>query len=261
MEERELDTLIQNTLEEQAGRISMSPELQREIKQQIRQIRPEERMMKKRISKGKVILAAAAMCLLMSVAAVAGGNVSAWVSGIGGDTKLGSYSQLKKADQTMGVDVKRVEKFTNGLAFYSANVGKVNEMDDAGVVLSTFPETRIWYKNGGSRVSLSVIPLGKDDNTAKHAEEETVQYGDLTLTVTKDYYRFVPLGYEISDEEQKAIDAGQLYISYGSDKVEEEVYCSVHWESDLRYSLMTSDVERVGEQDLVQMAKEVIDAK
>ena len=74
MEDRKLDTMIEETLEQQASRISMSPERQRKIKQSVRNNKIKEESRMRHISKRKVVLAAAVMCVLMSIVAVAGGK-------------------------------------------------------------------------------------------------------------------------------------------------------------------------------------------
>lgn len=262
MEERKLDNLIQETLEEQAGRISMSPDLQRQIRQKVRSTKYEEVTTMRRISAKKVVIAAAVMCMAMSIVAVAGGKVAGWVSGRStNNPSIKTYEDIKMADSKMGVKVQSVEKFTNGLAFDMGFLQDVQEVDENGVTVGTFPEVNIQYKKGAQRASFSAIPVGKDDGTAKHAETTTIPYGDEVLTVTKDYYKFVPPTYEITPEEQAAMDEGKLYISYGTEQVENEVMYAVSWEHDLRYLLLSSDSMGVSQEELVEMAKEVIDAQ
>lgn len=263
MEDRKLDSLIEETLEQQADRISMSSDLQRKIKQEIRAAQmKEESTMRKHLSVKKVVLAAAVMCVLMSMVAVAGGKVAGWVSGSNpNNPDIVSFAEIGKADSHMGVKVYAVEKFTNGLSFDRGFNQTVNEVDDAGVVVGTFPETMLRYVDGKRFASLSVIPAGRDDQTALHAEKKVITYKGFDLTVVKDYYRFVPTDYVVSPEEEAAMKAGQLYISYGSSEVENVVYYAVTWSNGLDYNLMASNDNGVGEEELVQMAKEIIDVQ
>lgn len=262
MEDRKLDTLIVETLEQQADRVSMSAELQRQIKQTIRKSQFEEESMMRHISKKKVVLAAAVMCVMMSMAAVAGGKAVGLISSVNpNQPSIVNFADIRRADEAMGSSIKAVEAFSNGLSFQKGFIEKVNQVDEAGTVLGSYPSVTLYYKDGNRGTSMWLTPAGSDDGTAKHAETSVVSYNGINLTLTKDYYRFVPVGYEVSPEEQAAMDAGQLYISFGSDKVENEVYRFLAWDDEIHYQLMVTDSDGVGDEELIQMAKEIIDAK
>ena len=74
-----------------------------------------------------------------------------------------------------------------------------------------------------------------------------------------DQYLFVPPDYQVSEEEQARADAGELFVSYGTDQVENQVIKGVTWtDGGISYSMITFDSSLTPE-EMVQMAGEVID--
>ena len=262
MEDRKLDTMIEETLEQQASRISMSPERQRKIKQSVRNNKIKEESRMRHISKRKGVLAAAVMCVLMSIVAVAGGKAVAWVSGSSpNNPDISTFADMKKAEDYMGAEIQAVETFSNGLTFDRGFLETVEEWDENNQVVGTFPNVILRYKKGSQRANMSLNPLGQDESSAGHAETQTIAYNGVNLTVTKDNYKFVPVNYKVTPEEQAAMDAGQLYVSYGSDQVEETAYYCVSWDNGLSYLLAAFSDDGLSAEDLVQMAKEIVDAE
>lgn len=101
----------------------------------------------------------------------------------------------------------------------------------------------------------------------KVREEEFVghvtktEYEGRTLLYKEDQYLFVPPEYEPSEEELKAQDAGELYISYGSNEVEHNTIHFMQWDDDgSRYLLMASDDNAPGQQEMEKMARQIIDS-
>ncbi|MFR5684583.1 MAG: hypothetical protein ACLUD1_11200, partial [Clostridia bacterium] len=63
----------------------------------------------------------------------------------------------------------------------------------------------------------------------------------------------------VSEEEQARADAGELFVSYGTDQVENQVIKGVTWtDGGISYSMITFDSSLTPE-EMVQMAGEVID--
>lgn len=259
MGERKLDSLIQETLEMQVSGISMSPDLQKQMKREIHS-KLEEKSMKRHISKRKVVVLAVAMCLIGSMAAVAAGKVVGWTSHTYTDRPdFVSLAEIGKAERKMGCELQAVEAFSNGYQFEKGFIVEVEEIDENGLVLGTFPEISMMYKKGNGNVSLSIYPLEKFADKSKHKEIVKIPYGDITLTYTEDLYKFVPPEYQVSEEEKALMEAGELYISYGASEVEVETVRAIAWETEAGYQLMPVGDDGIGQAELVQMAKEVID--
>ena len=91
--------------------------------------------------------------------------------------------------------------------------------------------------------------------------DQKFTYNGITLNYSLDNYRFVPPDYQVSDEEQAAMDSGKLYLSYGSDKVENSVVQNIYWEDEgAVYTLLAFD-STLGPDDFYEMACEVIDVR
>lgn len=262
MESRKLDCLIQETLEEHTSEVSMSSELQQQIKQEIRR-KSEEKFMARRISKRKVVFMAAVLCLIGSMAAIAAGKVTGWTSHTN-PTKpdFVSLKDIGRAEAKMGSSIQAVEKFSNGYEFTKGFITEIEESDSSGQTVGLFPSIRLGYEKGNSRLNISLYPADKATGSEKHKEIIKIPYQDYTMTFTKDIYKFVPPEYEITPEERTLMDAGELYISYGSSAVEVEEIISLSWTmGDIHYLLMPSGQTNLTQDNLVQMAKEIIDNK
>ena len=91
--------------------------------------------------------------------------------------------------------------------------------------------------------------------------DQTFDHDGITVSYRADQYRFVPPNYQVSKEEQAKMDAGELTISYGSDKVTDQVVRNLSWQDgDLHYEILTFDSTLTAE-EMDQMAGEIIENK
>lgn len=96
-----------------------------------------------------------------------------------------------------------------------------------------------------------------------YGPDEKVQetYKGYPLYYYEKTYKFVPEGYELTEEDQRAYDAGEMEISFGSSEVSVEQVQAINWnEGDMKYSLLGNDLNLPVE-ELLDMAKAIIDAK
>jgi len=172
-----------------------------------------------------------------------------------------SYSQIESVEKELGFDVKAPETFSNGYAFAYGTPGQQQGMDDAGnVVKETGTLMLNYHKADMAEISLHVSGSSiYDEETSSY--DQTVQYKDCQIGYSCDQYRFVPEGYEISEEEQKQIDEGKLYVSYGSAQVEDRECKYVSWEEDGKPYCFIAFDNPMSPEELIQMAREVIDAR
>ena len=139
MDEKKLDSLITDTLVERAERLSVSPEVKQLVRQKISEEKKEKTNMKHRIS-GKIVILAAALCLLGTMGAVAAGRAAGLVShSNGNDPVYGSYGELRSnVKQDLGYSVKTVESLGEGWDFRRASIGSVQAQDETGTVIGTY---------------------------------------------------------------------------------------------------------------------------
>lgn len=95
----------------------------------------------------------------------------------------------------------------------------------------------------------------------KDSRTQVFEHNGITLNYTRDQYRFVPPDYQASDEEKAKEAAGELYISYGSDTVTDQVAQSMLWKDGEKVYIITAMDNPMTAQDMARMAGELIDNK
>lgn len=216
-----------------------------------------------KFSKKRMVAALAAMCAITvmgTVTAIAGGKITGLLSSTSRDEMVHSKAELiQLAERQMGTVPKLVDAFSNGLSFNEGSITKVEGRDENQNPLITYPELNASYGEN-YRASLNIhehqdmIPQGSS------AVKKQDVYQDITLKACEDNYLFLPPDAIPSAEDSNLEEEGKLMISYGSDKEERKVYRYVSWsENGMDYLL--SSFDDLSCDDLIGMAKEVIDAK
>lgn len=264
---------IKMALEMQCGNISASDTLKQKIDREIRRqgkIVPmtlsteQEVSMKKQSEQGrkhfstkKFMIGVAAACLLIS-GGVFAGKTTGYISGY---EKAYTYAELDKAEEKLGFSPDVLETFSNGYHFEEMWVGDTHAVDENQETVYTFPELSVNYmRDGVSDISLYV------DKRPEKGEQDKVpdltdQCGDIVLRYDVYTYKFVPVGYELTEEDQANLERDDYYISEGSDEVEYAQMTHVTWEKDgMYYDLLGSDTALSGE-EMFAMAKELIGAE
>lgn len=257
-EEERLDREIGRVLSQKACRLQPTREQTTRMKNRVHSKIKEEAMMRHWNVK-RIVLTAAAVCVLGSITAIAAGRVTSSVGGSSHKDEFNSYAQVESVEEKLGFDMKVPETFSNGYAFTSGVPGHEQGLDDDGNVVKETERLSVTYhKDGKADVYLEISGQSVyDEETGNY--DQTAQHGDSTLKYSCDQYRFVPENYEISEEEQKQIDEGKLYVSYGSSEVTNTECRSVLWKDDgVQYCMLSFDNDMTPE-DFFQMAGEVID--
>ncbi len=230
----------------------------------------KERLFMKRFSKRFIVAFCAIFCLTCMTAVAATGIVHGWYGHniVGSDTKV--YDDVaEKLLPRLEYTPKTVEEFTNGFEFTQASLstsqGTDENFNDVG---KQYTDCNLYYSNAetGEELSLSIdnipqsaFPEDYVDPAAKNITTHTV--GDITVTYKEYQYKFVPPDYEVSAEEQAAMDRGDLVMSYGSSEVEEKYLKGADWYADgVHYNLFGWDLTLTAD-DIFAMAEEVINAE
>lgn len=261
MDRRKLDVLINQTLHDRAEAVSMSEAGKDRIYQAISDSSKEDYRMKIN-GKRKLAAAVAVMCLLGSMAALGAGRITGYRTGHNADEpEFASYADMNKAPEKAGFPVKAVEQFDNGFTFEKAFLLNVDAYEEGGQVVDTFPQVSVQYEKDGLSVVLDIEKQRPEYEESTTGNPVDISYGDLTLTYREDHYKFVPPDYELTEEDQKAIDSGELYVSYGSSQVEYKDFHFLEWqEQEVSYLLMSYGDGALGQEELTQMAQQVIDS-
>lgn len=264
-----LDKLITQALFQEGNSISASVKLKTAIDERIdeaigKQAAHISDHQKTEVSMRKLnikwaIAAAAALCILIPTGVYAGGKITGYVS----STKIGSsydsYDKLEKAQKEAGFTFDSVESFSNGYTFSKMEVNDVDKIDDAFNRMDSFKEWWACYTREGSPdISLyvnEVLPESADDSTEPTGT--TIIDGTL-VSYNLDHYKFVPVDYELTPEDEANMEGQHYYISYGSDEVEESEISHVTWEKDgIQYRVMCFYAD-LDSEELYKMAEELI---
>lgn len=202
-----------------------------------------------------VILAAAAMILGVTAFA-SSGVISSWRSG---SSAIPDYKALPTAEdciKDVGYSPVLIQSFENGYEYESGSIVKNDLQDESGNSVEKFKSLNFRYKKDNDRVSLS----------AQKYLSETESHGDVIANIngTDIYYtgytnKLVPGNYELTEEDKIAEESGELVFSYGMDEVSIVQVQGLSWSiDDVQYNFTQIDGE-LSKEDLVEMAKEIID--
>ncbi|MBS5545890.1 MAG: DUF4179 domain-containing protein [Lachnospiraceae bacterium] len=256
-QERFWDEQIRGALKERAGEIKVS---QGETEQACRKIHrriEEETGMRKKWSWKKVLVTAAAVCVVGSVTAIAAGRIVEIESHSSWKEAVNQYSEAQKMGEELNLTLQIPENFSNGYTFQSALPVHASGQDEEGNAVKEWTGMNLIYQKEG-QPDLTIDMEQMQESEGYGVGDETFEYNGIRLVYSKEHYRFVPPEYQVSEEEQAQMDAGELIISYGSPEVQDSEIQSLNWQADgISYGLMIFD-STITPAELVQMAEEII---
>lgn len=250
---------IREALHTAACSCSPPEDLKQKIDARLAWQEKKEAISMKKSGMKKTVVAAALACALTGTVCMAAEKFSGYYIGSSTPfTEVTDYAGIEKLEKKTSIDVNAPERFENGFAFDSANVSEIAEADAQGnVVGDSFQEIMITYKNGDESVDYSVSEKEKEYTEEELARMQDMEADGVTYHFSQSDYLFIPAGYEPTAEEKQAQEAGELFISEGSDEREEKVYKSISWNADGQgHMLFGADLDMSAE-ELLEMAKQV----
>lgn len=222
----------------------------------------EERTMRK-ISKNNKVLIVLACCLaLTTIAAGAAQLIRHGTIAHSTNNEFQNYKQLNQVLKELGYRCNVPEQLPGGYKFQSMSIVHEAAIDDNDVKLHKYKGLTVVYQDEtGSEVYLDTARKADEDFGVEKAEiikgnSGTVNGIPIDVNVQK--YKLVPPDYQPGADEIAARDAGELFISYGSDKVENLLIANARFVIDgISYTLL--DMEHADKGQLLEMAKTVID--
>lgn len=165
-----------------------------------------------------------------------------------------------RKEEQLGLKTKAPEAFSNGYRFaYGTPVYSRGEDEQGNVVKEQQDLSLMYSKENMADLSLNIEHGNLFDES--DAPDQTAVHEGITLKYSQDHYRMVPPDYEPSAEEKAQEAAGELVISYGTDRVIDQTAQTLTWEDNGQfYTLLGFDVEMTPE-EFYQMAGEIIDAE
>lgn len=206
--------------------------------------------------KTKIALVAICATLILGITAfAASGIITTWYSSSSPADEFYELPESEKLVDEIGYEVVLIEEFENGYEFKRGHVVNNRLADDGNNTVEKFKSTSFYYEKAGDRVIYSQDKFASDvpfDGDMVHSENGVDIYYNTFVN------KFVPTDYELTEEDKKAEENGELVFSYGTDTVEIITVQSVGFEKDgIRHSLMQMD-GKLSREELVAMAKEII---
>lgn len=249
---------IREALKQASHEINATTQLKERIDTELIQFQKKENSFMKKLTVKKLVVLAAAVCVLGSTAVYAAGKITGITSSSSHNNDVTDFARLPEAEKQLGVPIRTVEKFTNGFAFSLWNVGDRERMDEQNNVVSKSKFLTLIYKNAENKdIFLSAEPVF----STEEAKNDTIyDYNGTTLRYSTFINKAVPSDYQLTEEDKINSQRDDYSISYGTSTVEELVIQNVSWIcGDTFYQLMDMN-QSVDEEGLIAMAKEIVDA-
>jgi hypothetical protein len=219
----------------------------------------ENRKIYNKVSFKKRITVTLAAIFVLGTTAFAAGKISSLVSG---SSNIPTYTTIpteKQVNDDFGFNPKIVEKFENGYAFENGYTVKIEGLDEKGNSVGKTKSLKVTYKKDNDIVNLCI----ENKMLGEKSEQEIVVdiYNDIDLYYLSDTYKFVPKDYEMTEQDKQDEASGKYVFSCGSKKVEISQFKYLSWTEDgIYYSFSATDSD-LSQDELVEMAHQVISAK
>lgn len=251
---RERDRELREAVGSEVERISLAPDTSEKLLTEIHRQIGERRTIMKYPRKRVIAMIAAAIMVTGTITAIAAGKIVAYRSSVSLDEAFTSIEELKKeAAAKLGDGLVVAETLADGSAFSESFVTMVDRIDDSGNVASSYPEVMLSY--GSDRgINVTISREADIDHEGRDGmRQETTEQG-IVLQAWEDSYLFLPPDAEPSEEDRALEAAGKLFISYGSEKEERQVFKYVQW-TDGGFSYGMSTFQDVNLDELLELAK------
>ena len=170
-----------------------------------------------------------------------------------------AFSELAKVGAKTGLDVRAVEQFANGYQFKEMSVMHEQDHTENGTVIGEYAGISIEYEKEGA-YGLSLYMDGAEHAEGTETREAVAEKEIFGVSVKYylDTYKWVPAGYELTEEDKANLEKDNYFISDGADEVSVNQVCCVSWEQDgVLYDLLCTEGE-VPTEEMFAMAAEII---
>ena len=224
-------------------------------------IEEAENTQARRFNFPKTGLIAIAAALVLCVTAFAA-TMAVTFRSSGHTSSIPDYYSLPSTETLMkdiGISPSLVEKFSSGYAFKSGHIGHNEHYDEFDNVIENFSSLSCWYELGDERISLHID--GAVTSYSVDEAETACVYKEAPIRYLSYMNKLVPGNYELTEQDKADRDAGKYVFSFGSSEIKIIEVQSISWKyNGLNYSFVTMD-NSITMDELIQMAKELIDAQ
>lgn len=243
----DFERIYQETVDE----LLPSPEL-------IKRISKSEETKRMKLSKKKIVIAALAACMLIGTTAFAAGHISSYRSWSNPDNEIRDFAEVCEKAKDLGIETDIPQSFSNGYAFADANISGMEGLDDNDNVVAKANVLSVRYtKAGKPDIHMFIDPVFEEPDYSNSLESRTV--GETELFYDQVTYKFVPVNYELTEEDEQRMEDPHFEMSYGSDEVQvcvNDAVCFV--KDDKAYNLFSWDGTMTSKEWL-DMAEELLE--
>lgn len=213
----------------------------------------------KHIKLKKVIILAAACCLMIGTVSIASSGIISYVGGHSSAFGEKDFTKLEKLENEAGFSIKALENFQNGYSFSQMVICDMADYDENDNEVAKYKGISIEYEKEGE----AELTIDAEEEIHVHHEDE--REPDHTLTIDGievkyfvDTYKWVPADYELTEEDKANMERDDYFISYGADEVSENLVSYVIWTQDGIHYLINNIHDKTEPEILFQMAQELI---
>lgn len=238
---------------ESVEEINPSPELIERIK-----TGKEKKIMK--MSKRRMVIVAAVAVMMMGTTAFAASkyyNISSYVSWSDPRTNDTNYEATCEAAENAGITIAIPEELSNGYKFDSSNDGGMKGLDEEGNTVASGDMFTVTYAKADCP-DISVIVSPSFEEADYSDVTSTRDIAGVTVCYSKDTYKFVPVDYKLTEEDEKNLNSPHYYISNGADEIEINTIENVYfWVDGKFYNILSTD-NTISEEEWFDIAAELL---
>ena len=248
MTDEKIDQILRQTLSPIIPDENLNQNLKREM---------EEKKVKHFNMKKMVILAAACCLLAGTVSVASSGKIVTIISGTGLNT-VTSFDKLSKMEEEAGFEIDAVENFSNGYAFSEMSIDNYTGMDENDNTVSQNKGICVIYEKTGNDPLFLETEKSIYNDEDDRAPVQTVHINGVEVNYYVDTYKWVTVEYELTAEDVENLERSDYNISEGADEDSENQVSSAVWVKDgVRYELISLYKATPAEM-LFEMAEELI---
>ncbi|CEO05604.1 Uncharacterised protein [[Clostridium] sordellii] len=165
----------------------------------------------------------------------------------------------EKISSDLGFNPNLVEKFKNGYEFKGGYISKTEGLDENNEVAGT--SKGVSFKYTKNKDTLMLFMKGKMLGESDKNKELLENYKNIDLYYSSYTNKLVPADYKMTAQDKLDEKSGKFVFSYGSSKIETQKQAFLNWkDGEVYYSFLATDSD-LTKDELVNMAKEIIDSK
>lgn len=247
--EEKIDQMLKQAL----SPVTPDEEINQKIKQEL-----EGRKMKKFKVK-KVMMCVAACCLMLGTVSIASSGIVQSI--VSSSLAIGEkdFTKLGELEAEAGFSVKAIEQFQNGYQFSDMTITNNTGYDENGNAMTHYKGIDFTYKKEGEdSLSLNTEQeINMQADTEQNPDEVKIIEG-IEVKYYLSTYKWVPVDYELTEEDKKNMEKDNYFISDGASEISENLVSGVSWVQDGIYYHIGNVHGKTEPEVLFQMAEELI---